>query len=207
MRASRSGSYLRLGRRHQRSRRHRGTEDTENAVRAAAFSLDLSRSVLTVSFLRDTVGTSMIGADEIRSTREDAAGRAAGARLHPARGCGRSSRDRCSCATWSAARRAAPASRAASTAPTTCSRTAAAGAARFAYLDAAGAARARTLVRRYREFRAGLQRLQRVNVELVGLLRRYQQAQVRRDGREARSGCGGTHIMPMSSYVTVHSIK
>lgn len=52
----------------------------------------------------------------------------------------------------------------------------------FAYLDAAGAARARTLVRRYREFRRGLQRLQRVNVELVGLLRRYQQAQVRRTG-------------------------
>ena len=52
----------------------------------------------------------------------------------------------------------------------------------FAYLDAAEAARARTLVRRYREFRRGLQRLQRVNVELVGLLRRYQQAQLRRTG-------------------------
>jgi uncharacterized protein DUF6788 len=52
----------------------------------------------------------------------------------------------------------------------------------FAYLDAAAAARARGLVRRYREFRRGLQRLQRVNVELVGLLRRYQQAQVRRTG-------------------------
>jgi uncharacterized protein DUF6788 len=56
----------------------------------------------------------------------------------------------------------------------------------FAYLDAAGAARARTLVRRYRDFRRGLQRLQRVNLELVGLLRRYQQAQVRRTG--ARMG-------------------
>jgi len=42
--------------------------------------------------------------------------------------------------------------------------------------------RARTLVLRYREFRRGLQRLQRVNVELVGLLRRYQQAQLRRTG-------------------------
>ena len=52
----------------------------------------------------------------------------------------------------------------------------------FAYLDAARAARARTLVRRYREFRRGLQRLQRVNVELVGLLRRYQQAQTKRTG-------------------------
>lgn len=52
----------------------------------------------------------------------------------------------------------------------------------FSYLDAAEAARARTLVLRYREFRRGLQRLQRVNVELVGLLRRYQQAQLRRTG-------------------------
>ena len=52
----------------------------------------------------------------------------------------------------------------------------------FSYLDAAEAARARALVLRYREFRRGLQRLQRVNVELVGLLRRYQQAQLRRTG-------------------------
>jgi hypothetical protein len=52
----------------------------------------------------------------------------------------------------------------------------------FSYLDAAEAARARALVLRYREFRRGLQRLQKVNVELVGLLRRYQQAQLRRTG-------------------------
>ena len=52
----------------------------------------------------------------------------------------------------------------------------------FAYLDAEEAARARMLVRRYREFRRGLQRLQKVNVELVLLLRRYQQAQLRRTG-------------------------
>jgi hypothetical protein len=52
----------------------------------------------------------------------------------------------------------------------------------FSYLDAEEAARARTLVQRYREFRRGLQRLQRVNVELVGLLRRYQKAQLRRTG-------------------------
>jgi hypothetical protein len=52
----------------------------------------------------------------------------------------------------------------------------------FSYLDAEEAARARTLVRRYREFRRGLQRLQKVNVELVGLLRRYQKAQLRRTG-------------------------
>jgi hypothetical protein len=56
----------------------------------------------------------------------------------------------------------------------------------FAYLDAAGAARARTLVGRYREFRRGLRRLQKVNLELVGLLRRYQRAQVRQTG--ARMG-------------------
>ena len=58
----------------------------------------------------------------------------------------------------------------------------------FSYLDAAEAARARTLVLRYREFRRGLQRLQRVNVELVGLLRRYQQAQLRRTGLKLGMG-------------------
>jgi uncharacterized protein DUF6788 len=52
----------------------------------------------------------------------------------------------------------------------------------FAYLDRAEAARARTLVARYREFRKGLVRLQRVNVELVGLLRRYQRARLRQTG-------------------------
>ena len=58
----------------------------------------------------------------------------------------------------------------------------------FAYLDAAEAARARTLVLRYREFRRGLQRLQKVNVELVGLLRRYQKAQLRRTGVKLGGG-------------------
>ncbi|PYQ48182.1 MAG: hypothetical protein DMF78_21870 [Acidobacteria bacterium] len=53
----------------------------------------------------------------------------------------------------------------------------------YAYLDAARASRARALVRRYREFRRGLQRLQKVNVELVALLRRYQQAQLKSTGR------------------------
>src|SRR5436190_10534375 len=52
----------------------------------------------------------------------------------------------------------------------------------FAYLDAAEAARARRLVRRYREFRRGLMRLQRVNVELVGLRRRDQQARLKQTG-------------------------
>ena len=58
----------------------------------------------------------------------------------------------------------------------------------FAYLDPAEAARARTLVRRYREFRRGLTRLQKVNVELVGLLRRYQQARLKQTG--SRLGLG-----------------
>jgi uncharacterized protein DUF6788 len=53
----------------------------------------------------------------------------------------------------------------------------------YAYLDAARASRARALVRRYREFRRGLQRLQKVNVELVALLRRYQRAQLKSTGR------------------------
>jgi hypothetical protein len=52
----------------------------------------------------------------------------------------------------------------------------------FAYLDPARARRARPLVERYREFRRRLRRLQRVNLELVALLRRYQHAQLRRTG-------------------------
>ena len=58
----------------------------------------------------------------------------------------------------------------------------------YSYLDPGEAARARTLVLRYREFRRGLQRLQKVNVELVGLLRRYQQAQLRRTGVKLGAG-------------------
>jgi len=58
----------------------------------------------------------------------------------------------------------------------------------FAYLDAAEAARARTLVRRYREFRRGLTRLQKVNLDLVSLLRRYQQARLKQTG--TRMGLG-----------------
>lgn len=58
----------------------------------------------------------------------------------------------------------------------------------YSYLDPGEAARARTLVLRYREFRRGLQRLQKVNVELVSLLRRYQQAQLRRTGVKLGAG-------------------
>ena len=62
----------------------------------------------------------------------------------------------------------------------------------FAYLDRAEAARARTLVRRYREFRRGLVRLQKVNVELVGLLRRYQEARLRQTGTRLGLGVSQT---------------
>jgi hypothetical protein len=53
----------------------------------------------------------------------------------------------------------------------------------FAYLDDAQLAAARSLVRAYRQYRAGFRRLRRVNEELVGLLRRYQDATVREGGR------------------------
>jgi hypothetical protein len=52
----------------------------------------------------------------------------------------------------------------------------------FEYLDAARAREARGLVARARAFRSGLRRLQRVNLELLDLLRRYQIAMTRRGG-------------------------
>jgi hypothetical protein len=60
------------------------------------------------------------------------------------------------------------------------SRTAGRGA--FAYLDADNVVRARDLLRRHREFRRGMSRLRKLNAELVALLRRYQQAVVKRGG-------------------------
>jgi hypothetical protein len=53
----------------------------------------------------------------------------------------------------------------------------------FAYLDRAQAGEARTLVKAHREYRADLQRLRKVNEQLVELLRRYQEATARRGGR------------------------
>jgi hypothetical protein len=50
----------------------------------------------------------------------------------------------------------------------------------FAYLDAARARAARGLVARARGFRSGMRRLQKVNVELLDLLRRYQLGMARR---------------------------
>ena len=53
----------------------------------------------------------------------------------------------------------------------------------FAYLEQDRAEEARTLVARAREFRKGLKRLQKLNADLVALLRRYQQSQLRTTGR------------------------
>ncbi len=53
----------------------------------------------------------------------------------------------------------------------------------FAYLDAARAEEAKTLVSRSQEFRAGLKKLRKLNLELVTLLRRYQAAMSKQGGR------------------------
>ena len=53
----------------------------------------------------------------------------------------------------------------------------------FAYLDASRAREARGLVARARSFRTGLRRLQKLNLELLDLLRRYQIAMANRGGQ------------------------
>ena len=53
----------------------------------------------------------------------------------------------------------------------------------FAYLEAERLGEARELVKAYREYRAGMRRLRKVNEELVALLRRYQEATTRRGSR------------------------
>jgi hypothetical protein len=53
----------------------------------------------------------------------------------------------------------------------------------FAYLDAARAREAKGLLARARAFRDGMRRLQRLNLELLDLLRRYRIAMARRGGR------------------------
>lgn len=53
----------------------------------------------------------------------------------------------------------------------------------FAYLEGRRVEQARGLVARHREFRAGMRRLRKVNLELVALLRRYQDAMSRQGGR------------------------
>ena len=58
----------------------------------------------------------------------------------------------------------------------------------FAYLEAARMGEARELVKAYREYRAGMRRLRRVNAELVALLRRYQEATTKRGHRRVGLG-------------------
>jgi len=53
----------------------------------------------------------------------------------------------------------------------------------FAYLDGRQLEAARSLVTRYRAFRDGLRRLKKVNLELVDLLRKYQEQISREGGR------------------------
>lgn len=53
----------------------------------------------------------------------------------------------------------------------------------FAYLDAERAEEAKTLVLRSQEFRSGLKKLRKLNLEVVTLLRRYQAAMSRQGGR------------------------
>jgi hypothetical protein len=61
----------------------------------------------------------------------------------------------------------------------------------FAYLDGSRLEEARTLVGRYRDFRRGLRRLKKLNLELVDLLRRYQEAMTRKGGRRLKVGLTG----------------
>src|ERR1700752_2401851 len=53
----------------------------------------------------------------------------------------------------------------------------------FAYLEAERFSEARELVKAYREYRAGMRRLKKVNEQLFVLLRRYQEATSRRGSR------------------------
>ncbi len=53
----------------------------------------------------------------------------------------------------------------------------------FAYLEASQMGQARELVKAYRDYRAGMRRLRKVNEQLVALLRRYQEATTRRGSR------------------------
>ncbi len=54
---------------------------------------------------------------------------------------------------------------------------------RFAYLDESQMAEARSLVKAFREYRAGMRRLRRVGEQIVVLLRRYQDATARQGSR------------------------
>jgi hypothetical protein len=58
------------------------------------------------------------------------------------------------------------------------------GSGRFAYLTPAQADTARGLVERARAFRKGMRRLKKVNDELMGLLRRYQESMARQGDQQ-----------------------
>ena len=53
----------------------------------------------------------------------------------------------------------------------------------FAYLEGSKLREAKSLVERYKTFRRGLRELRKINLDIVGLLRRYQAAGTRQAGR------------------------
>jgi hypothetical protein len=57
---------------------------------------------------------------------------------------------------------------------------------------------AERLVGRHRDFKAGFRRLKRVNAEVVGLLRRYQQQMARQGGRRLGLEKAGGHGQKIS---------
>ncbi len=65
----------------------------------------------------------------------------------------------------------------------------------FAYLDGRRVREARRLVERYREFRKGLRRLRKLNVDLVELLQRYQQTTSREGGRRLGLSSGQKSVI------------
>jgi hypothetical protein len=62
------------------------------------------------------------------------------------------------------------------------------GAGQFVYLDATHVARARDLVERSRRFGRGLRELQKLNHDVVRLLKRYQGAMARRGSQQLATG-------------------
>jgi hypothetical protein len=65
------------------------------------------------------------------------------------------------------------------------------GAGQFVYLDATRVAKARDLVERSRRFGRGLRELQKLNHDVVRLLKRYQGAMARRGSRQLVAGLPG----------------
>jgi hypothetical protein len=69
----------------------------------------------------------------------------------------------------------------------------------FAYLAGDRAQEAERLVGRHKDFKAGFRRLKKVNAEIVGLLRRYQQQMAKQGGR--RLGLGKAQPAPQKSSI------